>query len=511
VVVEVGVDTVTGDRAALRFTVSDTGIGIPKNKQWQIFGAFVQADTSTTRRFGGTGLGLTISADLVEMMGGRIWVTSEEGRGSQFQFVARFGLQSAPPERRPPAASVQDLRVLVVDDNAANRRIMEELLGSWRMNAVATDSAATALTAMRNAAAERRPFQLVLSDAMMPEVDGFTLAREIAADPILSGAKVIMLTSAAAVAEPSKSLDQTLVSQLTKPVKQSELMDAILNAFAREGADRLAGTERPRTPRPALNRRLHVLLADDNPTNQKLVELVLDQHGHRVTTVGNGREAVAASAEQPFDLVLMDVQMPEMSGLEATEAIRARERATGVHTPIIAMTAHAMAGDRERCLEAGMDAYLSKPLRPDDLIAAIDGLFTPDAEVPTHPPAAAARGTTTISSVDEAQLLDDFGHNARLLAEVIGVFLANVPKHLEMIHAARESRDAGALAAAAHALKGSVGMFSRGVVYEATRALERSAKAGDPDAFDARQNDVDSALRALSLELEAVQNRVAPQ
>ena len=509
IVVEVGLDRLTADEAVLRFTVSDTGIGIPRNKQWQIFGAFVQADASTTRRFGGTGLGLTISAHLVELMGGRIWVTSEEGHGSQFRFVARFGVHAARPEARAAASSVQDLQVLVVDDNATNRAILQELLGSWRMNAVPADSAATALAAMRNAVTEQRPFQLVLTDVMMPEVDGFTLAQEIAADPSLSGAKVITLTSADA-AEAPEGLHQTIVSQLTKPVKQSDLMDAILNAFAREGADRVTVTERSRTPPPARSRPLHVLLADDNPTNQKLVELLLDRHRHRVTTVGNGREAVAISAEQPFDLILMDVQMPEMSGLDATAAIRARERATGAHTPIIAMTAHAMSGDRERCLTAGMDAYLSKPLRPDDLMAAIDALLTAGPDAPDERPAAAPRDTPA-AAIDEARLLDDFGHNGNLLAQVIGVFLSDLPKRLAEIHAARESRDAVALGAAAHALKGSVGLFSMGAVYEAVRALERSAKAGDASAFDARQNDVESLLQALGLELETVRNRVASQ
>ena len=504
VVVEVGLDSLTADEAVLRFTVSDTGIGIPKNKQWQIFGAFVQADTSTTRRFGGTGLGLTISAHLVELMGGRIWVTSEEGQGSQFRFVARFGVAADRPQARP-ASSLQDLHVLVVDDNATNRAILQELLGSWRMKAVPADSAAAALAEMRNAAAEQHPFQLVLTDVMMPEVDGFTLAREIGADPNLSSTKVIMLTSAGAP-EPPGSVDQTVVSQLTKPVKQSDLMDAILNAFAREGVDRLTATEPSRTPPPRTGH-LRVLLADDNPTNQKVVELLLEQHRHRVTTVGNGREAVAMSAEQPFDLVLMDVQMPEMGGLEATAAIRARERETGVHTPIIAMTAHAMSGDRERCLEAGMDAYVSKPLRPADLMAAIDAVLTVGAEEPTQPPAAAAPDQA--AAIDESQLLDDFGHNAKLLAQVIDVFLADLPKRVAQIQEARAVADADALAAAAHALKGSVGLFSRGAVFEAVRALERSARSGDSSAFAAQPHDVESLLKAFGLELEAVRNRVA--
>jgi CheY-like chemotaxis protein/HPt (histidine-containing phosphotransfer) domain-containing protein len=317
-----------------------------------------------------------------------------------------------------------------------------------------------------------------------------------------------MLTSVSGAARPPRGLDRTIVSQLTKPVKQSDLMDAIQDAFA--GDDRPApAVERRRTPRP-VTRRLHVLLADDNPTNQKLVELLLAQQRHRITTVENGRQAVDKAAKERFDLVLMDVQMPEMDGFQATAAIREQERDRGIHTPIIAMTAHAMAGDRERCLAAGMDAYLAKPLKPADLMATIARFFRASS---TSPPTirGSEDGASDIGSIDQAALLADFGNNRRVLVEVIGVFLNDAPAYLERIRTAAASGDAVEVAAASHALKGSVGLFSKGAAFEAVRALEQAAKAGDLDARDARLRDVGAALTQLCLTLEAIRQKLAAQ
>jgi PAS domain S-box-containing protein len=494
VIVEVQSKSVTGAQAVLEFTISDTGIGIAPDKQWQIFGAFVQADSSTTRRFGGTGLGLTISADLVEMMGGRIWVTSEEGRGSQFRFVATFGIQPQPgADPRASAGHLHDLRVLVVDDNQANRTILRELLVNWRMDATAVDSAAAALATLDEAIERQRPFHLVITDALMPDVDGFALARTIAADARLADAKVIMLTSSGASPARHRGADRTIASQLTKPVKQSDLLDAILTTFGESVGSRPQDAD-VRRPRRAGDRHLHILVAEDNPTNQTLVRLLLEEHGHRVTLVPDGREAVAASDTGPFDLVLMDVQMPEMDGFEATAAIRQRERATGTHIPIVAMTAHAMAGDRERCLAEGMDAYVSKPLRPDDLLATIDSLFPPASDR---------------SSVDRPALFADFGHNPAVLAEVIRVFLSDAPGQAAALRAATAAADAGSIAVAAHALKGSVGLFSKGAAYEAARALEQAARAGDLTAIDARSAVVQDELTRVCADLEALLTTLA--
>src|SRR6185295_18774343 len=370
----------SSDEAALTFTVSDTGIGIPQDKQWEIFGPFVQVDASITRRFGGSGLGLAIASQLVELMGGRIWIESEVGRGSRFHFIAHFGVQHgmAAHPVPPESADLRDLRVLVVDDNATNRRILEEMLTSWRMKPVSVDGARAALAALRDAVSVGDPFRLVLSDAMMPGIDGFAFARAVRDDARLSGATLIMLTSAGLPRGRARAHEAGFAAYLTKPVKQSELLDAILTVFAPVAAIERPPARPARRPSSsrARRRKLRILVAEDNPTNQKLVVTLLEQRKHTVVVASNGRDAVERAAAQSFDLILMDVQMPEMSGLEATAAIRQREEATGAHIPIVAMTAHAMTGDRERCLEGGMDAYVAKPLRPDELLAAIDGLFT---------------------------------------------------------------------------------------------------------------------------------------
>jgi two-component system sensor histidine kinase/response regulator len=506
VIVEVAADAVNERDAVLRFTVSDTGIGIAPEKQWQIFGAFVQADSSTTRQFGGTGLGLTISAQLVEMMGGRIWVMSEAGQGSQFRFVAHFGVQAhANVAPSPSASTLHDLRVLVVDDNAANRTILHELLIAWRMQPTAVDSAAAALAAMNDAVRQQRPFHLVLTDALMPHVDGFMLARQIAGDARISAAKVIMLTSGAAPSHP-RSTDRFIASELTKPVKQSDLLDAILTAFGEAPAPNRAGARSDRSPRETVHRPLNILVAEDNATNQKLVVSVLERQGHRVTTVTTGREAVTRSGEGAFDVILMDVQMPEMDGFEATAAIRRREAAAGAHTPIVAMTAHAMTGDRERCLDAGMDAYVSKPLRHADLLATIDRVFTNDSDPAVGTRDAEVRNERSVSalSVDESALLANFGNNRTLLAEVIAVFLAEMPARLAAVRAGANTRDPAALASAAHALKGSVGLFSLGAAYQAARALELAARAGDLTAIETQCADLEREVSLVSADLETL-------
>ena len=330
------VEDVEDDIARVRFTVSDTGIGISRDKQWQIFGPFVQADASTTRRYGGTGLGLAISAQLVELMGGRIWIESEPGEGSRFHFVAYFGAaRGAGAQPAPAAAELEDLRVLVVDDNATNRRILDEMLTSWRMKPRSVDGARAALAALVEAAGAGQPFRLVLSDALMPEVDGFALARAIKADPRLSGTRLIMLSSAGLPLGRSRARDAGFSACLSKPIKHSDLLDAIVTVFGAAAPTKRAPRRRPRrssSPRVG-TRPLRVLVAEDNATNQKLVVTLLEQRGHAVVVVPNGRLAVQRAGEETFDVILMDVQMPEMGGLEATAAIRERERSSGGHAP----------------------------------------------------------------------------------------------------------------------------------------------------------------------------------
>jgi PAS domain S-box-containing protein len=501
---EVGVEILVSqqmpDEVILKCTVRDTGIGIPEEKRWEIFGAFVQADATTTRKYGGTGLGLTISSQLVEMMGGRLWLESEPGKGSRFHFVARFDLFKG--ETVPaPSFDLRSLRVLVVDDNATNRAILTEILDSWQMSAAAADSAQTALAMLRQAAERGQPFQLVLTDAAMPEVDGFSLAEQIAAVYRASPPKIILLTSGGAPALRGRRV-KLFAATLVKPVKQSDLLDTIVTAFATTASSRRARAKEP--PRQTRDARtgLRILVAEDNATNQKLVSALLDQQGHTATVVGNGTLAVQRAAQEPFDVILMDVQMPEMSGIEATAAIRKQEEGTGRHLPIVALTARAMAGDREQCLAAGMDAYVAKPVRAAELFSAIDAAIagTPPSQRPALSP------DTTVSSVNVSVLLSGFGGRSDLVAEVIDVFLADAPVMLTRLRHAGAGANASELAAAAHAIKGSAGLFSQGEAYARARALEIRARSGDASNAAAACDEIDASLSRLVSELRTLRN-----
>jgi signal transduction histidine kinase/DNA-binding response OmpR family regulator len=361
-----------GPEVWLHCAVRDTGVGIPVEKQQAIFQAFEQADSSTTRKHGGTGLGLTISRRLVDMMGGRIWVESEDGRGSTFHFTVRCAVSTQPLVRQPlPPTDLRDLLVLVVDDNATNRRILNEMLTHWQMRPTTVDGGVAALGLMMHAVAAGTPFPLVLIDVHMPDMDGFELAETIIHTPELAGATIMMLSSADLTGEAARCRELGVAAFLTKPIRQAELLDAMrlaLGGVARAESMTVVHSD---AIEPS-SRRLHVLLAEDNVVNQRLAVRLLEKRGHTVVVANNGREALAALEREPFDLVLMDVQMPEMDGFEATAAIRARERATGAHIPIVAMTAHAMRGDEERCLAAGMDDYIAKPIQVAEFQAALE-------------------------------------------------------------------------------------------------------------------------------------------
>jgi len=375
--VEVGLESRTEDQACLHFVVADTGVGIAPDQQKTVFEAFAQADGSTARKFGGTGLGLTISSRLVELMGGRIWLESEPGKGSCFHFTAQVGVAAASPSQPIERAQLAGLRVLVVDDNATNRRILRELLERWAMTPVLAANAAQALTVLRGPQRLTEPFALLLTDADMPGMDGFALVEQVRQDASLCQTAIMMLTSAGQRGDAARCRTLGIAAYLLKPIAQSDLLDTVLRVLGAKGQPaeniRLITRHSLREERYSLR----ILLAEDNLVNQKLASRLLERRGHTVVVTANGREAVKALEEQGFDLVLMDVQMPEMDGFEATAALRARERATGTHTPVIAMTARAMTGDRERCLAAGMDGYVSKPIQAKELFAAIDGLLVP--------------------------------------------------------------------------------------------------------------------------------------
>jgi PAS domain S-box-containing protein len=367
VVVAVDLSPDDSPEPELRFAVCDTGIGIAADKRDLVFEAFRQADGSMTRRFGGTGLGLAISAKLVERMGGHIEVESEEGRGSTLSFAVRFA--AAPAE--PPAEAAPDLSdvsALVVDDNATNRRILERVLNRWRMRPTMTDGGEAALAELSRAAADGDPFPLVLLDALMPGMDGFQVAESIRRDPRLAGAIVMMLSSADLVGDAERCRELS-VTYLAKPINRKDLLRAIVTSLGRGAGE---PSSRPTTTSVTdSSEGLRILVVDDNRVNQQLVVRLLEKRGHRVGVADNGRVALCALEERDFDLVLMDVQMPEMDGFEATMALREREAESGRHMPVIAMTAHAMKGDEERCLVAGMDGYVSKPIRPDMLFETI--------------------------------------------------------------------------------------------------------------------------------------------
>ncbi len=376
VALKVEIESRQAENTELHFTVVDTGIGIPKEKQEAIFDSFTQADASTTREFGGTGLGLTITSRLIEMMGGKIWVESEPGKGSAFHFTVRV---EASETQTPQAQSdlpynlLHGVRVLVVDDNETNRRILDRMLSRWEMRPYCVESGAAALKQLVTSRELGDPYRLILTDMHMPNMDGFAFVEQIQSMPESSTATVMMLSSGAHRGDVVRCRELGVSTYLIKPVRQNELRDAIAVSL-----DRRSPQSALRAAKPSLERRatkavgtLHVLLAEDNSVNQRLATRLLEKRGHRVTLANNGQEVLNLLEHKTYDLVLMDVQMPLIDGLEATRLIRERERNRGMHQPIVALTAHAVKGDEERCQMAGMDGYLAKPLRPQELDAVL--------------------------------------------------------------------------------------------------------------------------------------------
>jgi len=357
----------------LRFAVKDTGVGVPTDKQDMIFEAFSQADGSMARKYGGTGLGLTICVRLVEMMGGRIWLESRAGEGSTFFFTAQLGVQNARPARPAPLPPEQlrNIHTLIVDDNFTNRRLLHDMLSRWGMQPEAVDDGRAALQALETAKSAGHPFPLILLDGKMPEMDGFTVAEHIRKTPDMVRATIMMLTSAGHLGDAARCRELGISAYLLKPVRERDLFDAIckvLNPSPQKESVPLVTRHMLRETK----HRWRVLLAEDNAVNRTLAVRLLEKRGYTVSVAADGRAALAAFEREHFDVVLMDVQMPEMDGFEATAGIRAKEKSTGGHIPIIAMTAHSLKGDQERCLAAGMDGYVSKPIRTNELFSTIE-------------------------------------------------------------------------------------------------------------------------------------------
>jgi signal transduction histidine kinase/DNA-binding response OmpR family regulator/HPt (histidine-containing phosphotransfer) domain-containing protein len=509
VVIRATIQSRTADSAFLHFTVSDTGIGIPQEKQGLVFQPFEQADQSTTRLYGGTGLGLGIVSKLIAMMRGEVWVESQVGQGSTFHFTASFGVQNDPPRS---AASMpgqwHDLNVLVVDDNATNRQILSEVLQSWKLRPTVVDTGLAALAALDAAYDQGAPFGLVLLDAQMPSMDGFVVAEQIRANARLSRVPLIMLSSSSQD-DDERCRNLGAAACLSKPVKQSELFNCVLAALDGRPKSDEACAETAMIDRTdphaetVTSRPLVILLAEDNVVNQRVALGILEKRGHTVVVVDNGKEATRAIATQRFDLVLMDVQMPEMDGLEATGVIRRDEAAQGKHTPIVAMTAHAMKGDREKCLEAGMDAYLPKPIQVKELLMTIKSLtapiddheeIEPAAPVPCATPANQPPAPDLVASsqvlaertepFNVPSLLTRVENDWDLLQEMIELFLDSSPRLLAEIELGVARRDGQTVERAAHALKGAMQSISAGPAARAALNLEELGRMGDTASAD---------------------------
>ena len=498
-------------QVTLRFTVVDTGVGIPIEKRRTIFAPFEQADGTTTRNYGGTGLGLAISSKLVEMMGGSIEVEGNVGPGSVFKFDVTFevGIIDNDPDRKHRVEPIQELRVLVVDDNQTNRRILEEVLWNWGASPTTVVDAPSALKMLRQADAGGRPFRVAIIDGMMPGMDGFDLAAQLQAEPLGFIPTLIMLTSGDQSGESERARGLGIAAYLTKPVRQSELFDTLmmhikpLNPANRDSSAIPACPSNPQhRPSESSAKALRILLAEDHVVNQKVAVGLIRGMGHETVIAGDGRLALEAWRTEPFDLILMDISMPEMDGFEALAAIRAEEVPLGRHIEIVAITAHAMKGDRERCLAAGFDDYLSKPIRSNELRTILDNAvsrtltrITPSA-LPVLP--------TLSHEFDYAQALAGLGDDRSLLIEVITLFLDDYPRLESEMDQAEARGDATSMTRLAHTVRGVASNFALAAVVESAQTLEWLAKSGETAEMGIALTRLKSAVDRVLPQLEAM-------
>ncbi len=495
----------------LHVAVTDTGIGIPPADQARIFEPFSQGDGSSTRNYGGSGLGLPIADQLARMMGGRIWLESKVEAGTTFHVTALCGLRAPSPVASDAggAAALKDLDVLVADDNASSRAALVEMLTGWGMNPVAAEDGQAALHAVAEARNNGRPFALVLVDAAMPYVDGYAVLKAMT-DHHGPVPTCILMLQADRRGEISHCQQRGAKACLVKPVLPQELMEVLLSALGVEcpPTARTAGRrDEDGEPAPRGQPSLRVLLAEDNEVNQRLATRILEKRGHHVHVVSNGQEALAALDQESFDVVLMDLEMPDMGGLQAAAAIREQELATGGHVPLIAMTAHAMQGDRQKCLEAGMDGYVAKPIRPQVLFEAIEEVrrkAVPRPRAAVHPAAEAAPSQDVL---DVASSLARVDGDSDLLREIAQLFLETSTASLDQLRVAARAGDLVTLAQLAHKLKGSVSNFSARETFEATTALEAAASQGSAATSEAALAHLEERLGRLQKALRAVVGR----
>ncbi len=481
--VEVGSQSVTDDSVALEVSVRDTGIGIPRDQQQRIFDSFSQVDASTTRRFGGTGLGLAISSQLVAMMDGRIWVESEEGHGTTFHFTARFGRHDHGHGDTAGLQHLQGNRVLVADDNRRSREIITELIESWGLVCVAVDSGQEAILEMKRAADAAQPYWIAIVDRMMPGLDGFNVAACIHEDRQLRDCQLIMLHAAPQAGDVERCRRLGVNRYMQKPIVQMELLGTILQLAGVQHSDKQSADDSLELHPEEETQRLKILLAEDSVVNQQVAIGLLSQRGHEVIVASDGQQAVdTLKQQQDFDLILMDVQMPNMDGHEATRIIREQETGSGRHIPIVAMTAGAMKGDQQRCLESGMDDYVSKPIDPQLLYDAIATCCTTPAcsshqeenRPADSPPAETEEGI--IDTAAALELCDGDRDRLRLLAETLS---AEATDLISQLKSAMESSDAESVQRHGHTLKGSAAIFNAAGVADIARLIERLGAEGN--------------------------------
>ena len=519
VVIRVATEREEESSVLLRFMVSDTGIGIPPDKVEMIFEGFSQVDGSTTRKYEGTGLGLTISRQLVEMMDGRIWVESQVGEGSTFHFTSRFGLSCA--EAREPARlselNLSGVRVLIVDDNATNRLVFQEMTSSWSLVPTEATDGKAALVKIKKAFESGEPYRLLLLDLQMPALDGFEVAKRVKESPYGVNLDIILLSSVGQKGDAARCKELGISGYLLKPVKQSKLLDAIIIALGHPAGEKITVTTR-HTIQEA-HRRLNILLAEDNIMNQKAAVKILEKRGHRVVVAQNGREAVEALDKEGFDLVIMDVQMPEMDGFEATRQIRNAECGmrnvkkskfriphSAFRIPIVAMTAHALKGDREKCLAAGMDDYISKPIKAEELFAVIEklGHRSRHKNEKKRFPSSRNHGPPATDVFDLSRALEVVDGNIELFKEVANLFLENLSDHIAQIREAIARGDAKAVERATHSLKSSVSNFGANRAFEAVYRLELMGKEARLTETDAALSELEGELKELEAEIKEV-------